>query len=85
MQKTAKIAISLPKEDLDKIEKLRKRLGSERSAIIDKAIRFWFNYLEQEELVKRYEQGYKKKPESIQEIKAMEKLSADAFAEEDLK
>ncbi len=85
MQKTSKIAISLPKEDFDKIEKLRKKLGFERSAIIDKAIRFWLRYLEQQDLIKRYEQGYRKKPESVQEIKAMEQAAADAFAEEDLK
>jgi len=85
MQKVAKIAISLPKEDFDKLEKLRKRLGFERSALIDKAIRFWLRYLEQEELIKRYEEGYRKRPESIQEIKAMEQAAAGAFAEEDLK
>lgn len=84
MQKTSKIAISLPKEDFDKIERLRKKLGFERSAIIDKAIRFWLGHLEEEELIKRYEQGYRKKPESVQEIKAMEEAAADAFAEEDL-
>lgn len=84
MQKTSKIAISLPKEDFDKIEKLRKKLRLERSAIIDKAIRFWLRYLEQQDLIKRYEQGYRKKPESVQEIKAMEEAQADAFAEEDL-
>lgn len=85
MHRSSKIAISLPKEDFDKIEKLRKKLGFGRSAVIDKAIRFWLSHFEQEELVKQYEEGYRKKPESIQEIKAMEEATADAFEEEDLK
>lgn len=84
MRNTQKIAISLPKEDFYKIEKIRKKLGFGRSGIIDKAIRFWLARLEQEELIKRYQEGYKNKPESIREIKAMEKASAEAFKEEDL-
>ena len=84
MRNTLKIAISLPKEDFYKLERIRKKLGFARSTIIDKAIRFWLGHREQEELIKRYQEGYKKKPESIQEIEAMEKASAEAFAEENL-
>lgn len=84
MRNTLKIAISLPKEDFYKIERIRRKLGFGRSTIIDKAIRFWLRRLEQEELIKSYQEGYRKKPESIQEIKAMEKLQAEAFKEEGL-
>jgi metal-responsive CopG/Arc/MetJ family transcriptional regulator len=84
MRNTLKIAISLPREDFYRIEKIRKRLGFGRSTIIDKAIRFWLGHLEQQDLVKRYQEGYRNKPENIREITAMEKLSAEAFKEEDL-
>lgn len=84
MRNTLKIAISLPKEDFYKLEQIRKKLGFGRSHIIDKAIRFWLGYREKEELVKCYQEGYRKKPENIQEIEAMEKTSAEAFGEEDL-
>lgn len=84
MRNTLKIAISLPKEDFYKIEKIRRKLGFGRSALIDKAVRFWLGRLEQEELIERYQQGYRDKPESIQEIKAIEKASAEAFKEENL-
>jgi len=84
MRNTLKIAISLPKEDYYKLEQVRKKLGFGRSTIIDKAIRFWLGYREREELIKRYQEGYKKKPESIQEIEAFEKASAEAFKSEDL-
>lgn len=33
-------------------------------------------------MIKQYEEGYRHHPESVDEIKAMEELSADAFAEE---
>lgn len=84
MRNTLKIAISLPKEDFYKVEQIRKKLGFGRSAIIDKAIRFWLGYREREGLIKRYQEGYRKKPEHIQEIEAFEKASAEAFKEENL-
>ncbi|MCK4881821.1 MAG: hypothetical protein KAS92_02225 [Candidatus Omnitrophica bacterium] len=82
MLKTSKIAISLPTEDFNKIEKIRKKLGLQRSAVIDKAIRFWLDSIEEERLVKQYEAGYRNNPEVIEEIKAMEQASADAFGED---
>ncbi|MBU4305756.1 MAG: hypothetical protein KJ893_09110 [Candidatus Omnitrophica bacterium] len=82
MQKFAKIAISIPKEDLMRIEKIRKGLGMQRSAIIDTAIRFWLKNMEEKKLIKQYQEGYLNKPESVSEIKVYEKLSADAFEEE---
>ncbi|TAN61553.1 hypothetical protein EPN16_02970 [bacterium] len=84
MRNTLKIAISLPKEDFYQLEQIRKKLGIGRSGIIDKAIRFWLRHRRQEELIKRYQEGYGKKPESIQEIEAFEKASAEAFNEEGL-
>lgn len=80
-----KIGISLPKEDLKRIEKIRKELGINRSELIDSAIRFWLKNFEQQKMIEKYEKGYKKKPESIEELKAMEKAAAEAFSEEDLK
>ena len=84
MRNTLKIAVSLPKEDFYKLEQIRKKLGFNRSTIIDKAIRFWLGYREKEELIKRYQEGYRRKPESIQEVQAMGKASAEAFESEDL-
>lgn len=85
MRNTLKIAISLPKEDFYKLEQVRKKLGFGRSHIIDKAIRFWLGCREQEELIRRYQEGYRKKPEPIQEIEAFEQASAEAFKEENLR
>lgn len=82
MLKTSKIAISLPREDFEKIERIRKELGLQRSAIIDKAIRYWLKDFEEKKMIRQYEDGYRKSPESIEEIKAMEKASGEAFEEE---
>lgn len=84
MRNTLKIAISLPKEDFLKIEQIRKKLGFGRSAIIDKAIRFWLSYKEKEGLIRRYRKGYRESPENTQEVEAFEKAAAEAFGEEGL-
>lgn len=77
-----KIAISLPKDDFERIEEIRKKLGIQRSRVIDMAIKFWLKKIEEEEMIKRYEKGYREKPESIAELKAMEQTAAEAFKEE---
>ena len=82
MINSAKIAISLPVEDLKRIEKVRKELKIQRSAIIDMAIRFWLDHIEKQKLIKQYEEGYRRHPESVREIETLEKLSAEAFSEE---
>ena len=82
MIKSSKIAISLPQENLKKIEKIRKELKIQRSALIDMAIRFWLDNREKQKMIQQYEDGYRRKPESIDEVKAMEKMSAEAFKEE---
>jgi len=80
MEKTLKIAISLPKVDFEKIERIRKELLLGRSAVIDKAIRFWLEHLEKKEAVKCYENGYRKKPEKVSELKALEQAQYEVLS-----
>ncbi len=70
-----KIAISLPKEDFDKMEKARKKLGLNRSKFIDNAIKFWLQYQEKQVLIRQYEEGYKKYPETEEEFKNLNSMS----------
>lgn len=79
MNNSQKISFSLPKNDLVMLENVRKRMGLGRSAFIDMAIRFWLNWLNQKELLKRYEDGYKKIPEKIHELKAIEKAGIEVL------
>lgn len=79
---STKIGISLPEEDFEKIERVRKKLGVNRSKLIDRAINFWFENRNREEKIKEYQEGYKRKPESLEETEALEEASAEAFQEE---
>ncbi|MCK4667373.1 hypothetical protein KAU33_11520 [Candidatus Dependentiae bacterium] len=82
-----KIAISLPQEDFDKMEKARKKLGLKRSKFIYNTIRFWLKYQEKQELIRQYEEGYKKYPETeeeLAELEVWEKAYGEALEEEGL-
>lgn len=80
--KTAKIAVSLPADLLDAIEKERNSRGSTRSAIVQEALKQWLAGLGQRVLVQRYENGYQRQPESPDEGDAAN-WSAAALASQD--
>lgn len=79
MYNSCKISFSLPKEDLQMLENARKRMGLSRSAFIDMSVRFWLSWLNKKEMIRRYEEGYKKMPEQIREIKALESAGMEAL------
>ena len=78
---SVKFAISLPDEDFREIEVLRKQWGMGRSQFLLQAVRFWNKAREREQLVREYEEGYRRVPENLPEVEAWERASATAFGE----
>ena len=66
--RTVKVAISLPKEEFDAVERLRQELGLSRSALIARALRAWLKERSETQQVRRYLEGYRRNPESEKEI-----------------
>jgi metal-responsive CopG/Arc/MetJ family transcriptional regulator len=66
----AKIAISLPDDLYRALEGVRRRSGKSRSAVVQEAVRDWLRRQMRGELVREYEAGYRKSPESPVEIEA---------------
>lgn len=79
MYNAQKISFSIPRKDLEMLEKARKRMGISRSAFIDMAIRFWLNWTNKRRLLKCYEEGYRKIPEQTQELEALEKAGIETL------
>ncbi len=77
---TVKIAISLPKEKYQAVEKMRKKIRKTRSALISEALSLWLKEMRKEELIKRYIAGYKQHPESKAESKGASATSAQTLA-----
>ncbi len=85
MNRTVKFAISIPVDDFKSLEKLRKEKGMTRSAFIRSVIRMFKESQKMQKLVKLYIEGYKKNPENLREIEALEKASIDSLPLEDWK
>ena len=83
MPKAVKLAISISADDYKAIEAIRREEGSTRSGVVSEAIRLLRDKSEKERLIRLYEEGYKKHPEKLPEIKAREKASLDILAPED--
>ena len=81
--KSVKIAISLPKATMDEIERLRHRLNLARSQAIFEAVSLWLKKKREEQLIKQYVEGYRKKPEGRDpEIEAMYRSGLSSVSKE---
>ncbi|MBI5245116.1 MAG: hypothetical protein HY922_15750 [Elusimicrobia bacterium] len=78
-------AISLPWDQYQRIEALRKKLGLSRSSIFQKALNSILKYYQDRESIRQYLAGYCRDPENTAETQAMAQAAADAFQAEDLK
>jgi Arc/MetJ-type ribon-helix-helix transcriptional regulator len=82
MQTTVKVAVSLPKEQFRLMERQRRLLKVSRSAAVRQAIHRWLQSLEEQAAIQQYIEGYRRHPESSEEIKAIEQASVEALQHE---
>ena len=83
MPKAVKLAISISSDDYKTIETIRKQEGITRSGVVAEAIRLLRDKAEKERLIRLYEEGYRRHPEYLPEIKAKEKASLEVLSQED--
>ena len=82
--KTVKVAISLPRETMSQIEDWRHKLGLARSQAIFEAVSLWLKKKREEQLIKQYIDGYRKKPEKGDpEIEAFMKAGLSSFSKDE--
>ena len=82
--KAVKVAISLPKDMMSEIENVRHKLGLARSQAIFEAVSLWLKKKKEEQLIKQYIEGYRKKPENRDpDIEAMMKAGLSSFSKDD--
>jgi len=82
MSRIKKFAISIPEEDFKRLEVFRKGERITRSQAVLRAIRLWEKSKEMERLIEKYEAGYKRNPEMMEERIAWEKASLTALVRE---
>jgi len=64
MKNVAKVAVSIPLDTLDALEKARHRLRKTRSAAVTEAIQTWLRSEDVDDADRRYVEGYLRHPES---------------------
>lgn len=66
-----KIAVTVPTETYAVVERLRRRLGKSRSAVVALALEEWVRAADLAEADRRYVEGYLRTPEAVDEIGAV--------------
>jgi len=82
MVKSTKVAISLPEDILNTIEKERKARGESRSAFFRQAIEKYLKQEKESKEVDAYIHGYTAIPESTEEINIIHQAGVNILAEE---
>jgi metal-responsive CopG/Arc/MetJ family transcriptional regulator len=82
MNKTSKVAISLPTETLKAVERERAASGESRSQIIRRAIEVLLREKKEREKTENYIRGYREMPETKEEIDAARHSASVILAEE---
>ncbi len=75
----AKIAISLPEKTLKQIERVRRRSGESRSAFMRRAVQGLIREDQEQDAISRYVKGYRRKPETSEEVFSAESTVPTAF------
>jgi len=81
--KSVKVAISLPREVWKKLEAIRREQGESRSALFLEAVQHWLEHRERRAQVRRYEEAYRRMPETPEEVAACEQAAASLLAAEE--
>jgi len=81
--KTVKITVSVRKDTLNQLERMRLQSGLTRSAAADDAFLRWARERQDRELEERYVKGYEKKPERASEVEPLFRAGLASFTPEE--
>ena len=82
MQKSAKVAISLPEDILKTIEKERKARGESRSEFFRRAVEKYLKQEKESKEIEAYVHGYTAIPEPTDEIEVIHQAGVNMLSEE---
>ena len=75
-----KIAVTVPTKTYAVVERLRRRLGKSRSAVVALALEEWIRGIDLAEADQRYVEGYLRTPENVDEIAAVAAQATSSWA-----
>ena len=81
-KKTRIIQVPMPADLVEKLDAISYEVEESRAHVIREAVAKYVTAREEEELDRRYEEGYRRYPEDIEELKAMEAASAESLKDD---
>jgi metal-responsive CopG/Arc/MetJ family transcriptional regulator len=82
MPKMAKIAISLPEDVLNAVEREREESGESRSEFFRRAVEMLLRRRREQEMSQQYVRAYQRMPETKEEVTAAHRAASNILAEE---
>ena len=82
-ERVTKVGVSIPTALYEAVERVRRRRGSTRSAVVGEALDLWLLRQREAAQVKQYEAGYRRKPETRREIAGAAAAAVRLLATED--
>jgi len=83
MKRSVKFAVSLPADEFLEMEDYRKKENVSRSKMVLDALKFWKEARLKKNLIREYQEGYRRMPEKAARISGWEKAAAKNFSRED--
>ena len=82
-EKATKVAVSVPTDLFEAVERARRDARKSRSAVVQDALRQWLRRQAEIGLVRDYEAGYQRHPESHDEIDEATAMAVGLLARDD--
>lgn len=81
-KKTRIIQVPMPEDLVAKLDAISYEVDESRSHVIREALAKYITAREEDELDRQYEEGYRKFPEDVEELSAMEAASAESLKDD---
>lgn len=78
-----KLAITLPEDQAKAIERIRRAQRIPRSRVIQQAVDFYLSQRAQQEAIRAYEDGYRRRPETAAEAESAARAAGEILGRED--
>lgn len=82
MSRAVKISVSIPPEVLERADRERETIGESRSEFVRQAIEERIRRMAEAERIERYVQGYRKSPETAEEVASSFAMSRVVLSDE---
>jgi metal-responsive CopG/Arc/MetJ family transcriptional regulator len=79
-KETSAVSVNIARDLYQRVERVRRRKGQSRGAMIEDALCHWLAQQEEAKLIREYKAGYRRRPESRREVAAAKAAAVQLLA-----